>query len=101
MIGRRSPLGGIEMEVTLNVLGILAKAAIEGIPLPFTVGVVEGETRIGRGWPIYFSRNWRGDLEAVNGGSLPIVFLVNGLEYQITPGGSCTIEPVGFAGDAP
>ena len=91
----------MSMDVTLNVLGVLAKAAVEGVSLPFSVGIVEGETRIGNGWPVAFSRTWRVDLMAVNGGSLDIVFIVNGAEHLVSAGGTCTIIPIGFQGDAP
>lgn len=95
--------GGVsDVQNEIDVLGILAWAVVNGVKLPFSVGLVEGQTHVGTGWPHRFDRDQLGNLRMVNCGSLDAVVAMPSGEYLISAGGgTMTFVPVGFVGDAP
>lgn len=80
---------------------VLVRAVLDRIPLPFSAGLVEGTTYIGRGWPLLFERGPAGGLLVTNRGSLLVHVHLDGDAWDVAPGDTQTLNPDSGAADAP
>jgi hypothetical protein len=82
--------------VVANVLGIFVEAMVLKKTLPFSVGLVEGRTLIGDGWPLRFRLDQEKNVEVVNRGTFSVALRIGAQDRIVAPGESCILVRGGF-----